>query len=466
MRKIGISDCTLKKYQEETKKAGLLFREKIMVAECIDSFGVDCIEFPAIQNPREDAIVYKTLATAVKNAAVAMPAGMDETSVDNAWNCLKDAKHPILQVEVPVSTVGMEYSYHLKEAGMLKKAASLTGYIKTKCEDVELVARDTSRADESFVLALAKEAEKAGATRITVCDDAGIYLPEDVTKLISALREAVSVEVYFEASDAIGFGVANSFAALVAGATGVKASVSGKNNVTEVVLGNAIEVKGASFGLESGIIMAEAYTDVNDLLKKIGKKVETTGEQAKKEDVFFDTESTIEHIGKAAFALGYELSDEDVGKVTDAVIRFCRDKGSIGKKEFEAIIASSAMQVPSTYHIQNFVTQCGDHGGSMSRITLLKGKEILEGVATGNGPIDSAFNAIEQCIGHHYELDKFEIQAVTEGKEALGSTVVRLISNGRMYSGTGISPDIVSASIRAYINALNKIAYSMTYEEN
>ena len=96
---------------------------------------------------------------------------------------------------------------------------------------------------------------------------------------------------------------------------------------------------------------------------------------------------------------------------------------------------------------------------SMSQVTLRCGDEILRGVSTGDGPIDSVFRAIEQCIGHHYELDDFQIQAVTEGKEALGSALVRLRNNGKLYAGNGSSTDIVAASIRAYINALNKIVY-------
>ena len=95
----------------------------------------------------------------------------------------------------------------------------------------------------------------------------------------------------------------------------------------------------------------------------------------------------------------------------------------------------------------------------MSQVTLTSGDETLLGVSTGDGPIDSAFRAIEQCIGYHYELDDFQVQAVTEGKEALGSAIVRLRNKGKLYSGNGISTDIVAASIRAYINALNKIVY-------
>ena len=95
----------------------------------------------------------------------------------------------------------------------------------------------------------------------------------------------------------------------------------------------------------------------------------------------------------------------------------------------------------------------------MAQVTLKRGDELLSGVSIGDGPIDSAFRAIEQCIGYHYELDDFQVQAITEGKEALGSAVVKLREGGKLYSGNGISTDIIAASIRAYVNALNKIVF-------
>ena len=132
------------------------------------------------------------------------------------------------------------------------------------------------------------------------------------------------------------------------------------------------------------------------------------------------------------------------------------------KKEFEALIASSAMQAPSTYHFETYTTTSSNVASSMSQVILKRGDETVCGVSGGDGPIDSAFRAIEQCIGHHYELDDFQVQSVTEGKEALGSALVKLRNGGKLYSGNGTSTDIVAASIRAYINALNKIVF----EEN
>ncbi len=140
----------------------------------------------------------------------------------------------------------------------------------------------------------------------------------------------------------------------------------------------------------------------------------------------------------------------------------CTKKNSIGAKELEALVASYAMQAPSTYHLETYMANSNHNTTAMANVILIKDGEKLSGVSIGDGPIDAAFRAIEQSIGYHYELDDFQIQSVTEGKEALGAALVRLRSNGKLYSGNGLSTDIVGASIRAYINALNKIIF----EEN
>ena len=117
------------------------------------------------------------------------------------------------------------------------------------------------------------------------------------------------------------------------------------------------------------------------------------------------------------------------------------------------------MQVPPTYRVESYVINSGNIITATAHMKLRRDDQLKEGISTGDGPIDAAFLAIEQIVGHHYELDDFQIQAVTEGREAMGETVVKLRSNGKLYSGRGVSTDIVGSSIRAYVNALNKIVY-------
>ena len=135
------------------------------------------------------------------------------------------------------------------------------------------------------------------------------------------------------------------------------------------------------------------------------------------------------------------------------------DKKQIGSKELDAIVASVALQVPPTYKVKSYVINNGNIITATACIELEKNGNIIQGFSKGDGPVDAAFLAIEQVTGHHYELDDFQIQSVTEGRGAVGTSIVKLRSNGKLYSGKGISTDIIGASIKAYVNALNKICY-------
>ncbi len=153
---------------------------------------------------------------------------------------------------------------------------------------------------------------------------------------------------------------------------------------------------------------------------------------------------------------------DDVSRNPVAGINTAAKKHFVGTKELDAIIATAAMQVPSTYKLVNYVTNSGSIITATANILIEKDGQQIRGVGIGDGPIDAAFQAIEQIIGHHYELDDFQIQTVTEGRDAMGSALVKLRSGGRVYSGNGISTDIIGAAIRAYISALNKIFYEET----
>lgn len=459
MKRINISDITLKTLSQD-RKISLLFREKTAIAACADSLGVDAIELAPVKNAREDTIIYKTISQNVANSTVAIPVGFSADDVAVAWECVKEARNPRLQIEVPTSTVQMEYIYHLKADKMLAKIGELTAQAKALCQDVEFVALDATRADEEFLLKAVKVAQEKGAGIITICDDAGVSLPEEIAELVKKIKSAVSVPVYVKVSDNLAMAVACAIAAISADADGLKCSMASKEALSMGEISDAINARSAAIGAETALKNTRIHASIDDLLSNINHEAyETQEDVSEKKKILLDSDSTISQVAQAAQVLGYTLSDEDCGNVYKAVSRACEKKGTVGAKEFEALIASYAMQAPSKYHFESYTTNCGNLGKAMSQVTLKCGDEILHGVSTGDGPIDSAFRAIEQCIGYQYELDDFQIQAVTSGKEALGSTLVRLRNNGKLYSGNGISTDIVSSSIRAYINALNKIVF-------
>ncbi len=459
MKKIIISDITLKKISED-RAVSLLFREKSAIASCADKIGVDVIEIPAVKSPAEDKIIYKTIAQNVQNAIFAIPVGFNTEDVAVAWECIKDAQKPRLQVELPVSTIQMEYTYHVKQAKMLERITALIKTAKEFCEDVEFSALDATRADEDFIIAAVKEAEASGATLITICDDAGVSTPESIADLIAKVKGAVSIPVYAQVSDSISMAVAGAFAAIRCGADGLKCAMAGKNALLTGKISDAINACGTQIGAEIKLNNTKIHASIEDMLSSISHDAyEANKSISEGKKILLDSDSTIDQVSQAAAVLGYELSDSDIGNVHKVLKQVCEKKGAIGYKEFEAIIASSAMQAPSTYHFETYTTTSSNMSASMSQVTLKCNDEIICGVSNGDGPIDSVFRAIEQCIGHHYELDDFQVQSVTEGKEALGSALVRLRNNGKLYSGNGTSTDIVAASIRAYINALNKIVF-------
>jgi len=459
MRKINITDITLKKLSEE-REISLLFREKSAIANCADLLGTDTIELPAVKNLREDTIIYKTIAQNVQNATLAIPVGFNVEDVASVWECVKDAKKPRLQVELPVSTIQMEYTYHVKQAVMIEKIGELIKEAKTYCEDVEFSALDATRADEEFLVSAAKEAEKCGASIISVCDIAGVSTPEEIAGLVAKVKEAVSVPVYVQVSDRINMGVASAFAAISKGADGIKCAMVGKDVLLTGDISDAISVCGPRIDAKIELNTTKIHSSIDDMLSNINHETyENEKTVSDKKKILLDSDCTMAQVTHSAQILGYELSDSDIGNVYKALIQVCEKKGAVGSKEFEALIASSAMQAPSTYHFESYTTTSSNVANSMSQVTLKCNDEIICGVSSGEGPIDSAFRAIEQCIGHHYELDDFQVQSVTEGKEALGSALVRLRNNGKLYSGNGTSTDIVAASIRAYINALNKIVF-------
>jgi len=458
MKKINITDITLKMLSQK-RDISLLFREKTAVVACADSIGNDAVELAGIKNLREDTIIYKTIAQKISNAAIAIPVGFSSEDVKNAWECVKDAKKSRLQVEIPASTVQMEYIHHLKADKMIAKINELTTEAKKLCDDVEFVALDATRADEDFIIAAIKEAEKCGAKIVTLCDTAGVSLPEEIGELVKKAKSAVNIPVYVQVSDHISMAVACAVCAVNAGAEGLKCAMVGDDVLLTGKICDAISARGESLEICTSLKNTKIHASIDDMLSNINHEAYEQNDISEKKKILLDAQSTLSQISQSAAVLGYDLSDEDLGNVYKALSQVCEKKGSVGAKEFEAVIASSAMQAPSTYHLESYTTNCGNLASSMSQVTLKNGDEILTGVSIGDGPIDSAFRAIEQCVGFHYELDDFQVQAVTEGKEALGSALVKLRSRGKLYSGNGISTDIVAASIRAYINALNKIVF-------
>jgi len=470
MKELLISDVTLRQ-QQRRQDAAQSFKERIEIAKLLDKLRPDAIELFPITNERADTLLVKSIAGAVQHSRLAIPAKLSPEGVQEAWQAVSGAKYPRLQIAVPTSTVQMEYACHLKPAAMLELIANLVAKAKALCPDVEFIAEDATRSEREFLHKAVDTAIKAGAASITLCDTAGILLPEETGDFIAGITAAVpglqGVVLGIECVNTLSLAPACVVAAAKAGVGRVKTAAIGGGAAALGELAEIFRVRGADLGMSLGVRTTELTRISNqvDWIVNTRRSATSPFDSGVKEEArsipsgwALDSGSSAAEVASAVKKLGYDLSEEDGAKVYEAFAQIARKK-TVGEKELDAIIASAAMQVPPTYVLESYVINSGNVISATANIRLNKNGAVMQGIALGDGPVDAAFLAIEQIVGHHYELDDFQIQAVTEGREAMGSSLVRLRSNGRLYSGNGISTDIIGASIRAYLNALNKIVF-------
>lgn len=466
MRKILISDTTMKKSKKGTDFS-LSFREKIELCKLLDRLGVDSIETGVIENRKIDGLLIKSISSAVEHAAITVPVpATEEGGIEYTWNCLKTAKKPRLQVALPVSTVQMEYIYHMKQNAMLDLIGKSVAECRKFCSDVEFSAEDAGRSDKEFLIKVIKCAAENGAGTITICDTAGNMLPQEIFDAVSALKTQLPEGVRLGVCISNDIYMANSSTlyAVKAGADEVKVTAYGSEIASLEKLATVIKARGDDLGVACGIRYTELHRGVGQIewLCKTNRSKASpfdSGVRDEGDDFSLNIHDDISAVKKAAEKLGYDLSDEDTAKVYEAFLTIAGKKDRVSAKELDLLIAASALQVPPTYVLDSYVINSGNIITATSHIKLTKNGAAEEGICVGDGPIDASFLAIEQITGSHYELDDFQIRSVTEGREAMGEAVVRLRSNGKLYSGRGISTDIVGSSIMAYLSALNKIVY-------
>ena len=465
MDQIRISDITMK---QTGKGFSLSFKEKIEIPKLLDKLGVSVIELEPIVQQKIDALRIKSVASTVKHSVVAVPVQLSKESIDATWNALKEAKHPRLQVCASVSTVQMEYLFKKKPEAMLSAIEEAVVSCCEKTADVEFVADDATRSDPAFLFRTIRTAILAGAKTVTVCDATGSILPDELGEFVNALYENVpeleTITLGLSCLNELAMADACAIAAIKHGVREIKAAAYPINRISLSNVSRLLAAKGDVWGVSCGVRTVE----MNRIVKQIAWMCETSrsknspfdnGVQETDNEIALTAHDNMSAVLKAVERLGYDLSEEDGARVWEAFKVIAARREVITSRELDTIVASAAMQVPSTFILLSYSITASNTSSSMAHMQLEKHGQKLEGVALGDGPVDAAFLAIENILGCHYELDDFQIRSVTEGREAMGETVVKLRSSGKLYSGRGTSTDIVGSSIQAYINALNKITY-------
>lgn len=465
-REIKVCDCTLLNAAQHLE---LSFREKIELCRLIDKLGVSAIELCEIRQRKIDRLLIKSICSAVQRSVVAVPVNLtDGDSVQFTWEALADAAKARLQVAAPVSSVQMEYLLHMKPAGLYETSLQRIRECCSFTADVEFIAVDATRSDPAFLRKIISGAVSAGAKTVTFCDTAGVMTPDEtsqfLTSILHDLPELNRVTVGYYGSDELSLANACAFSAVAAGADLVKTTAYRGNAVSLSGMVKILKTKGSA--LDAGC--AVESEQINRITSQVEFICNTEKHRAvpfsesisaHDTDLLLSIHDSFETVMKATEKLGYDLGAEDQQKIWTIFSRTAEKKETITLKELDAMIAAEAMQVPPAYHSVQYVINTGNTIGAMSHMKLMFHHQEIEGIASGDGAIDAAFNSIEMATGRHYELDDFQIQSVTEGREAMGETIVKLRHEGKLFSGRGISTDIVGAGIMAYINAVNKIVY-------
>lgn len=473
MKNILISDETMKR-AIATKDITLSFKEQLELAKLLDSLNVAVVEIEGIEKSKADILRIKSIASIVKNAMLAVPVKIDGSDIDEVWNALSETPHPRLQVQIATSPARMEYVHQMKAPDVLEAVAHTIKACTEHTTNVEFIAEDATRTDSDYLAEIINVAIEAGARTVTICDDAGIMLPDEFGGFIANViattpKLAQEVTLGIRCSNELFMAVSASIAGIVEGATEVKVT---SYPLGETLLPNLVKVltsKGDSYDVSCAVnttALQRTMSQIERICNPAPHKTSrfaTINSNDPESDMTLKAGDDKTSVVEAVSQLGYDLSAEDAQLVYEEFQRISAKKESLNARELEAIVASAALQVPSTYKLDRYTINSGNAIKATASIRMIVDDTFVEQVAMGDGPIDAAFAAIDLIVGKSFELDDWQMQSVTEGQEAMGECIVKLISEGKIYSGRGLSTDIVGSSIRAYINALNKVVYE---EEN
>ena len=493
-----IFDTTLRD-GEQSPGAAMGVREKLEIAKQLRLLNVDVIEagFPVSSKEQFEAV--RLVAQEVEGPTVAGLARCVKKDVDAAAEALKGAARPRIHVFLATSEIHRKYKLKKAKDEILKAATEMTAYAKGFCEDVEFSPEDASRTELEFLAEVFDAVVEAGATTVNIPDTVGYALPAEFGEVIRYLRDETKrgrdVVISVHCHNDLGLAVANSLAGVANGARQIECTVNGLGeragncSLEEVVM--AIKTRrdrfqGITTGVKSrqivkasrlvsrlsGMVVQpnKAIVGDNAFAHEAGIHVHgvlsdrRTYEIMKPVDVGW-TESKIvlgRHSGKhglrmRAEKLGFHLGDEELARLYEAFIRLADKKKEVYDDDLAALIEEALEDVPETYRLDYLNITSGNRTVPTATVCLIKGGKALQDASTGDGPVDAAYKTIDRITKVKCRLLDFSLRAVTSGKDALGEVTVRLRGGPVVTTGHGTSTDIIEASAKAYLNALNRL---------
>ncbi len=497
---IKILDTTLRD-GEQSPGVSLTAQDKVDIAKQLERLGVDIIEagFPLTSQGDLEAVA--AVARAVRGPVIAALAHANPKAVDAARDALKDAERSRIHVFLSTSDIHLMHQLRKNKEDVLELAVTNVARAKQYCEDVEFSPMDATRSDREYVYAMLQECIDAGATTVNIPDTVGYTVPEEFEEFIRSIFENVSnidkATVSVHCHNDLGLAVANSLAAIRAGARTIEVCVNGigerAGNASLEEVAMAIRMRSDLLGFETNIVPSEIYRTSRLVSNLTGMSVQPNKaivggnafrhESGIHQDGVLKMRQTYEimnptHLGWPAMeggivlgktsgrhgfkarleALGYDLGDEELSRAFLAFKELADKKQVIDDRDLEALVADKMRTVEETYHLESVQVSCGDKASPTATVRLVgPDGAVLADAALGTGPVDAIYKAINRIVHVENALTEFSVNSVTEGIDAQGEVTIRIESDGRSYVGRGADTDIIVASARAYMNALNRL---------
>ncbi|MBU6338414.1 MAG: 2-isopropylmalate synthase [Rickettsiales bacterium] len=496
--KVIIFDTTLRD-GEQAPGATMNLEEKLLIAKNLEKMGVDVIEagFPAASNGDFEAV--NRIAKTIKNSVVCGLARAKKSDIERTAEAVKPAAKPRIHTFLATSKIHMQYKLKMDEAQVLNAITESVSLARGLCPEVDWSPEDATRSEHDFLFKAIETAIKAGANTINIPDTVGYTTPEEYFALISAIKNNVSnidkAIISSHCHNDLGMAVANSLAAMRAGARQIECTINGIGEragnaaLEEIVM--AIKTRGDFYGVETGvdttmitrisklvssitgfpvqynkaIVGANAFAHESGIHQDGILKNRETYEIMTPESVGLEKSSLVlgKLSGRAAFKdrlkeIGYDLSEETLAEAFKKFKDLADKKKEILDEDIISLVDDSLINQGSRYQLIDLDVKCGAAKDAKISIKIkIDNEEKNANFSSKDGPVDAIFGAIKSLIPHNATLELYQLHGVTEGTDAQATATVRLRQNNRTFSANGSDTDVLVASALAYINCLDKI---------
>ncbi|MCX5637922.1 MAG: 2-isopropylmalate synthase [Planctomycetota bacterium] len=501
--KVIIFDTTLRD-GEQSPGASLSVAEKLEIAHQLAVLGVDVIEagFPISSPVQFEATTL--IAEQVSGPVIAALARANEDDIESAGRAIAPAKKRRIHTFIATSSIHMKYKLKKSSDEVLKMAVKAVKYAKTFVDDVEFSPEDACRSEIPFLIEILSAVIEAGATTLNIPDTVGYTLPYEYGRLIAQLKSDVlgigKCIISTHCHNDLGMAVANSLAGVRNGARQVECTVNGLGEragnaaLEEIVM--AIHTRADFFSqagtgpLRTNINTKEIYrtsqlvSQLTGFVIQPNKAVVGANAFAHEAGVHVDgmlkerstyeimTPETIglggsrmvlgRHTGRHGFAerckkLGFKLTKQEIERAYQRFVEIADKKKEVFDEDLAAIVNDEIRIVEQVYQLEYLHVASGTGTLPTASVKIRIKDQVKQAAACGDGPVDAAYEAIREASGVSAKLESYSIRAVTGGKEALGEATVRISDDGRTYIGRGVSTDIIEASAKAYVDALNRM---------